>query len=123
MLLDSYAVAGTNEHHWVGSGGLRSIMGTVSVVGSNSYVELLRRSAVSELRLLPLPLHPQASGHLVLLDLGPGSGLRCSGCGSRDVHRTNRTGLIASLLKVIGLVPFFCRRCHRTFFRRQPGRQ
>jgi hypothetical protein len=44
--------------------------------------------------------------------------LRCPKCGSGDVRRTERLGLIAWLFQIIGRAPFLCRSCHRRFFRR-----
>jgi hypothetical protein len=43
--------------------------------------------------------------------------LQCPKCGSGDVRRTERIGLIAWLFQRIGRAPFLCRSCHIRFFR------
>jgi hypothetical protein len=43
--------------------------------------------------------------------------LRCPKCGSGDVRRTERLGLIAWVFQMFGRAPFLCRSCHRRFFR------
>jgi hypothetical protein len=47
----------------------------------------------------------------------PGRILQCPKCGSSDVRRTERIGLIAWLFQKIGRAPFLCRSCHIRFFR------
>jgi hypothetical protein len=41
----------------------------------------------------------------------------CPRCGSRDVRRSRRTGLVVAMLRPCLLDPYRCRSCFRSFFR------
>ena len=46
--------------------------------------------------------------------------IQCHRCGSRDTRRIVRKGLLNSIMRLVGRVPYHCQGCYQVLFARRP---